>query len=197
MGMRLTAGDRGAYTNVSTGRLPDPDQVRALVGEAHALFREDREGEVSQVYPALARVAPDLFGICVVGTGGNVHAVGDTEVPFSIMSVSKPFVFALVCEVIGPARARERLGANSTGLPFNSAAAVEWSPDGRTNPMVNAGAIATKAAPTCRSTWSVSFSPPPRSCRSASGSTISTAGAWRSPRPTRRSISPASPRPRC
>ena len=59
------------------------------------------------------------------------------------MSVSKPFVFALVCEELGPERAREALGVNATGLPFNSVTAVEQSPDGRTNPMVNPGAIAT------------------------------------------------------
>ena len=58
------------------------------------------------------------------------------------MSVSKPFVFALVCETIGPEDARARLGANATGLPFNSLAAIEQG-GGRTNPMVNAGAIAT------------------------------------------------------
>ena len=40
-------------------------------------------------------------------------------------------------------QAREKIGANATGLAFNSLAAVEQSPDGRTNPMVNAGAIAT------------------------------------------------------
>lgn len=60
------------------------------------------------------------------------------------MSVSKPFVFALVCELLGPAEARTRLGAEATGLPFNSLAAVERG-GGRTNPMVNAGAIATKS----------------------------------------------------
>ena len=59
------------------------------------------------------------------------------------MSVSKPFVFALVCQEIGAKRAREKLGVNATGLPFDSLAAVERSADGRTNPMVNAGAIAT------------------------------------------------------
>jgi glutaminase len=36
-----------------------------------------------------------------------------------------------------------RIGANATGLPFNSLEAIEQSGDGRTNPMVNAGAIAT------------------------------------------------------
>ena len=59
-----------------------------------------------------------------------------------IMSVSKPFLFALVCETIGPEEARAKLGANATGLPFNSLAAIEQG-SGRTNPMVNAGAIAT------------------------------------------------------
>ena len=64
------------------------------------------------------------------------------------MSVSKPFVFALVCESIGAANAREKLGANGTGLPFNSLAAIERSADGRTNPMVNPGAIATTSLAT-------------------------------------------------
>src|SRR5262249_57920597 len=80
---------------------------------------------------------------CIVGTTGRVYAAGDIDYEFTIMSVSKPFVFALVCETIGPEQAREQLGANATGLPFNSVAAIERSPDGRTNPMVNAGAIAT------------------------------------------------------
>jgi glutaminase len=95
------------------------------------------------VYPALAAAPSDTFGICMVGTNGNVYAVGDAETEFSIMSVSKPFVFALVCETLGPEAAREKLGVNSTGLPFNSLEAVERSGDGRTNPMVNSGAIAT------------------------------------------------------
>jgi glutaminase len=111
--------------------------------EAHDRFRSNSEGANSQVYPALARVAPDLFGICVVAANGSVFAVGDSEHEFAIMSVSKPFVFALVCELIGPEQAREKLGANATGLPFNSLEGIERSPDGTTNPMVNAGAIAT------------------------------------------------------
>lgn len=131
----------GSY--VSTGHLPSPERVSALVTEAHARFRSNTDGENSQVYPALARVPVDLFGICVVGTNGSVHAVGDTDHEFSIMSVSKPFVFALVCQSIGPRLAREKIGANATGFAFNSLAAIERDPAGRTNPMVNAGAIAT------------------------------------------------------
>ncbi len=127
---------------VSTGHLPSPEVVRALVDDAHARFRSNADGQNSQVYPALAAVPGELFGVCVVGTNGNVHAVGDAELEFSIMSVSKPFVFALVCQAWGAESTREKLGVNPTGLPFNSLEAVERSGDGRTNPMVNPGAIA-------------------------------------------------------
>jgi glutaminase len=128
---------------VSTGHLPTPERVQALVAEAHERYSSVAEGKNSEVYPALARVASELFGICVVGTSGNVYAIGDAGHEFSIMSVSKPFVFALVCQALGPEEARRRLGVNATGLAFNSLGAIERSADGRTNPMVNSGAIAT------------------------------------------------------
>ena len=130
-------------TYVSTGRLPSPERVRALVKDAYERFKSNTDGENSKVYPALARVPSDLFGICVVGTSGNVYAAGAAEHEFTIRSVSKPFIFALVCEALGHEQVREKIGANATGLAFNSLAAVEQGPDGRTNPMVNAGAIAT------------------------------------------------------
>ncbi|MGH9869322.1 MAG: glutaminase A [Candidatus Polarisedimenticolia bacterium] len=128
---------------VSTGHLPPPDLVQSLVTEAYERFRSAREGEASRVYPALARVPGELLGICVAGSNGAIHAAGDADYEFSVMSVSKPFVFALVCQVLGAEQARDRLGVNSTGLPFDSLYAVERAGDGRTNPMVNPGAIAT------------------------------------------------------
>src|SRR5690606_14360925 len=76
-------------------------------------------------------------------TSGATYEAGDAGHEFAIMSVSKPFVFALVCDAMGVQAVRERVGVNATGLPFDSLAAIERSPDGRTNPMVNAGAIAT------------------------------------------------------
>lgn len=128
---------------ISTGHLPPPEQVKALVTEAYRRFKSDSEGMNSQVYPALAKVPKKLFGICVVGTNGNVHAVGDSEHEFTIMSVSKPFLFALVCQAVGVEAARQKIGVNATGRAFNSLEGIERNPDGRTNPMVNSGAIAT------------------------------------------------------
>jgi glutaminase len=128
---------------ISTGRLPAQEQVRTLVEEAYERYRANTDGQNSKVYPALARVPSELFGICMVDTSGKVYEVGDADYDFTIMSVSKPFVFALVCQEIGVEEVRQHIGVNATGLAFNSLAAIEQNPDGRTNPMVNAGAIAT------------------------------------------------------
>jgi glutaminase len=128
---------------VSTGALPSIDDVRRLVGEAYERYAGLADGAVADYIPALASADPGLFGIAVVGVEGGVVSVGDATHPFSLQSVSKPFVFALVLQQIGAARARELLGVNGTGLPFNSVMAVELNADRTMNPMVNAGAIAT------------------------------------------------------
>lgn len=130
---------------VSSGELPPYARVAELVATARDRFSGIDQGEVSTVYPALARMPSALFGVCVVDTQGRIHAAGDAEHPFTIMSVSKPFVFALICERIGATSARARLGVNATGRSFNSLAGIEAAPEGRTNPMVNAGAIATSS----------------------------------------------------
>lgn len=137
----LQADDDGSH--VSTGRLPIPAEVRALLHTAHERFSPIEEGENASVYPALAAVPRDLFGICVAAIDGAIYAAGDADVPFTIMSVSKPFVFALVCHALGGEEVRARIGVNATGLPFNSVMAIELHPEGLTNPMVNSGALAT------------------------------------------------------
>ena len=136
----------GSAPFVSTGSLPDPGLVQHLLQEAHERYLPDTRGTVSQVYPALAAVDPALFGLAVVSSAGRVFSVGDALTPFAIMSVVKPFTFAMLCEDVGAAQASRRIGVNATGRPFNSLAAVEQAVGGRTNPMVNAGAIATVAA---------------------------------------------------
>lgn len=62
------------------------------------MYRSETGGQNSQTYPALARVPGGLFGICVAGINGSIYRAGDTGHEFTIMSVAKPFVFALVCE---------------------------------------------------------------------------------------------------
>lgn len=139
--MSKGASDREIY--VSTGHLPPAEDVHRVVKSAYELFKSNTDGVNSQVYPALARVPSNLFGICVVGSSGSIYSIGDADYEFTIMSVSKPFIFALVCDVLGADKVAENIGINATGLAFNSLAAIEQGIEGRTNPMVNAGAIAT------------------------------------------------------
>ena len=127
---------------VSTGDLPDRDQVEECLKAAYERYRTEQTGSVADYIPALARARRDLFGLAVVGVAGNTFGVGDDKVLFSIQSVSKPFVFALICEALGHEQARLQLGVNSTGLPFNSVMAIELNDDRTMNPLVNAGAIA-------------------------------------------------------
>lgn len=127
----------------SIDHLPPANSVQDWLTQAYDRFQAVEQGKVADYIPALAEVPPQLFGICVAGVSGALYAIGDTEYEFSIQSVSKPFVFALICKAIGEDAARDRLGVNSTGLPFNSVIAIEQCSEGATNPMVNSGAIAT------------------------------------------------------
>src|SRR5262249_36012732 len=125
------------------GSLPPDERVALLLEEAFERYRGVADGANSTVYPALARVRPELFGVAVANVAGRVAAVDDAEFEFPIMNVAEPFTSALVCDAIGVEAAHRAIGANATGLPFNALEAVERGPDGRTNPMVNSGAIVT------------------------------------------------------
>lgn len=141
---------------INDGHLPSPGQMTQLVKIAYDRFKTNDNGTVADYIPALAAMPRDRFGICVVGVDGASYGIGDSQVEFSIQSVSKPFVFALICQAIGEDAAREKLGANNTGLPFNSVIALERIDEGTHNPMVNAGAIAaTSLAPgdTAEAKW--------------------------------------------
>jgi glutaminase len=128
---------------VSTGHLPATSDVQRVLETTWREAAQDTGGENSTIYPALAAADPDQFGLCIVGTDGRVFECGDAHAGFALMSVAKPFTFALVCAHLGAGRARAELGANATGAAFNAVDPVLAAPGGRTNPMVNAGAIAT------------------------------------------------------
>jgi glutaminase len=128
---------------VSTGILPADVDVRAEVSAGYEQFRQLDEGRVADYIPALAAAPADAFGVCVAGVNGRIFSIGDAEVEFTIQSISKVFVLALVLDALGPERVRQLLGVNATGLPFDSVMAIELNDERTMNPMVNAGALAT------------------------------------------------------
>lgn len=119
--------------------------MTGLVRAAHARNADHDEGVVADYIPILAKADPRWFGLSLVGVNGRTYEVGDTTVSFSIQSISKAFVFALVFEELGHEEVRRRVGVNNTGLAFNSVMAIELNDGSPLNSMVNAGALATTA----------------------------------------------------
>ncbi len=129
----------------STATAGSPQSVQALqelVDEAHARFKDLKEGKNADYIPILASVPSELFGLAIVTVDGKLITAGDVDYPFSIQSVSKPFTMALVMEEQGLDAVFEKIGVEPTGMPFNSIIAIELNPRRSINPLVNAGAIA-------------------------------------------------------
>ena len=118
-------------------------QVQHALEAGRAAGMAATGGSNADYIPFLASVPSDLFGLAIATADGHVFKSGDADYPFAIESISKVFTLALVMETIGVAGVREKVGADPTGLPFNSVMALELHSGKPLSPLVNAGAIAT------------------------------------------------------
>ncbi|OZM83544.1 glutaminase A [Pseudonocardia sp. MH-G8] len=135
----------GVGQAVGTGAVPAGPRIDDLLVRAHEHAARHREGAVADYIPILADADPEAFGLCVADVEGGLHERGDTRTAFSIQSISKAFVYALLSEAFGHERVLEVVGVNNTGLAFDSVVAIELNDGHPMNPMVNAGALATTA----------------------------------------------------
>src|SRR5262249_43507996 len=101
-----------------------------------------REGEVATYIPELAKADPAWFGISIVTVDGYVYAVGDTDRPFTIQSMSKPAVYAAALADRGREHVLKKVGVEPSGEAFNSIS-LDPQTGAPLNPMINAGAIAS------------------------------------------------------
>jgi glutaminase len=122
-----------------TSALRAPPVARYLQG-LHERFRDLEAGEVASYIPELTKADPRWFGICVATVDGHVYEVGDSRQPFTIQSISKPFVYGLALEDRGKAAVLKRIGVEPTGDAFNEIS-LEAGSGRPLNPMINAGAI--------------------------------------------------------
>lgn len=115
--------------------------LKSLVNEAYEQVKSAKGGANANYIPFLANVPSDLFGIAVSLPNGEVIEVGDTEYVFGIESISKVHTAVLVLRQSGPEKLLEKIGADATGLPFNSIFAILLENDHPSTPLVNSGAI--------------------------------------------------------
>lgn len=116
--------------------------IQSYLESLHAQLENLRTGQVASYIPELTKANPDWFGICIATLDGVVYAVGDSEQPFTIQSISKPFVYATALTDRGQAFVSSRVGVEPSGDAFNS---ISLNPQtgAPLNPMINAGAIAS------------------------------------------------------
>lgn len=112
---------------------------------AAEMAAETERGAVADYIPELARVDSGQFGLALSLPDGRVIAAGDTEVPFSIQSISKVFTLALALGRHGDS-VWSRVGREPSGDPFNSIVQLEHERGKPRNPFINAGAIAVTDA---------------------------------------------------
>ena len=114
--------------------------IESCMKAIHAGCLPNRAGNVADYIPELAAVDPDPFGLAIATVGGKLWSCGDSEVEFTIQSVSKAFTYCLALELLGREHVFRQVGVEPSGDAFN---AIVFDP--RTNrpfnPMVNAGAI--------------------------------------------------------
>ena len=109
--------------------------------EAYDMFKDNQDGKNADYIPYLANVDKNLFGISVCLLDGRMIEVGDTRYRFGIESVSKVYTAILVLRQYGAEKLLSMIGADATGLPFNSIIAILLENDHPSTPLVNAGAI--------------------------------------------------------
>ena len=128
--------------NVALGQTDNSDALWQHELEAVVTsFRSNRDGEVYSA--ATEETNPDDLAIAVALVDGRQFMAGDIASRFPLMSVSKPFTYALAVEQRGADFMLEKIGVSATGLPYNSVTAGAVRRTSEQNPMVNAGAIAT------------------------------------------------------
>ncbi len=104
----------------------------------------DLRGDVANYIPELATVDPDKFGIALATIDGRLWSCGDSELEFTIQSISKAFSFCLALELLGRDEVFKHVGVEPSGDAFN-AIIFDSQTQRPFNPMVNAGAITVSA----------------------------------------------------
>lgn len=119
----------------------DKTSVGEALRAAYDHCKTETGGKNADYIPYLKNIAQNLFGIAACLPDGTLLTVGDTEFRFGIESVSKVPTALLAMEQYSDHEVLRKIGADATGLPFNSIMAILLENDHPSTPLVNAGAI--------------------------------------------------------
>ena len=98
------------------------------------------KGKQADYIPALAKVNPDQFGMCLKTVAGDEYPYMQADTRFSIQSIAKVFALAMGLSMKGESL-WEKVGKEPSGTAFNSLVQLEIEKGKPRNPFINAGAI--------------------------------------------------------
>src|SRR5436190_2463342 len=122
-------------------KIQTKEQIEKALNDAYEKFKNLKEGKNADYIKELATVDPNIYGIAIVTTDGQVYTKGDLKSAVSIQSISKVFTMAKVIEENGAKFIMDKIGVDATGMRFNSIVAVEMQKGKEINPLVKPGAI--------------------------------------------------------
>ncbi|XP_068989634.1 glutaminase kidney isoform, mitochondrial isoform X7 [Neodiprion pinetum] len=119
--------------------IPDWSGFTKHIEDFYWKCKTNTEGKVASYIPQLARMNPEYWGVSVCTIDGQRFSIGDTSLPFTLQSCSKPLTYAIALERLGQETVHQYVGQEPSGRNFNELV-LDYNKKPH-NPMINAGAI--------------------------------------------------------
>lgn len=102
-------------------------------------------GNVATYIPELCKARKDALGLCIAFPDGTIYKSGDTNIRFTIQSISKVISLCKAIEIRGAEEVFSHVGMEPSGEAFNSIVELDLQANRPFNPMINSGAIAVES----------------------------------------------------
>ena len=113
--------------------------IKNIVQKIFENVKNIEGGKIADYIPELACVDPNLFGVSICDTNGNLYNFGDYDKYFCLQSCSKPLSYCIAYDEVGKEELHKCVGYEPSGQAFN---AFILNKKGLPhNPMINSGAI--------------------------------------------------------
>lgn len=116
------------------------DYLKIMEGIHQEILPFAEKGKQADYIPALAKVNPDQFGMCLKTVSGEEYPFMQADTRFSIQSIAKVFALAMALSMKGESL-WQKVGKEPSGTAFNSLIQLEIEKGKPRNPFINAGAI--------------------------------------------------------
>lgn len=99
--------------------VPEFQQFCKHIEEIYDKCKKVSGGKVASYIPQLARINPNYWGVSICTIDGQRHSIGDTNVPFTLQSCSKPLTYAIALNELGEETVHQYVGQEPSGRMFN------------------------------------------------------------------------------